>query len=325
MPVTGDTLTTETRAAVLPEVATSARRGAGRGRARRDRDLRRAPASRGDQRMPLALGSTAVLLLGALYCLLPVAWVLIASTKDAAELFSTFTFAPSTHLWDNIVELTAYRDGLYWRWMLNTAIYAGVGAVISTYVSAISGYALAKYTFAGKGVVFKVLLMGVLVPGVILAIPQYLLLAQAGLTNTYWSVLLPQLISPYGIYLARIYAAAAVPTDVVESARTEGARELFIFHRIALPMMGPGLVTIFLFQFVAVWNNFMLPYIMLGNDELFPITVGLHGLLNQGASLPAMYTLVITGALLSVVPLIALFLVLQRYWRVDLAAGAVKA
>lgn len=325
MPVTGDTLTTETRAAVLPEVATSARRGAGRGRARRDRDLRRAPASRGDQRMPLALGSTAVLLLGALYCLLPVAWVLIASTKDAAELFSTFTFAPSTHLWDNIVELTAYRDGLYWRWMLNTALYAGVGAVISTYVSAISGYALAKYTFAGKGVVFKVLLMGVLVPGVILAIPQYLLLAQAGLTNTYWSVLLPQLISPYGIYLARIYAAAAVPTDVVESARTEGARELFIFHRIALPMMGPGLVTIFLFQFVAVWNNFMLPYIMLGNDELFPITVGLHGLLNQGASLPAMYTLVITGALLSVVPLIVLFLVLQRYWRVDLAAGAVKA
>lgn len=325
MPVTGDTLTTETRAAVLPEAVTSARRGAGWGRARRDRDLRRALASRGDQRMPLALGSTAVLLLGALYCLLPVAWVLIASTKDAAELFSTFTFAPSTHLWDNIVELTAYRDGLYWRWMLNTAIYAGVGAVISTYVSAISGYALAKYSFTGKGVVFKVLLMGVLVPGVILAIPQYLLLAQAGLTNTYWSVLLPQLISPYGIYLARIYAAAAVPTDVVESARTEGARELFIFHRIALPMMGPGLVTIFLFQFVAVWNNFMLPYIMLGNDELFPITVGLHGLLNQGASLPAMYTLVITGALLSVVPLIVLFLVLQRYWRVDLAAGAVKA
>jgi multiple sugar transport system permease protein len=326
MPVTGDTLTTETRAAVLPEVATSADgRRAGRGRARRDRDLRRAPASRGEQRMPLALGSTAVLLLGALYCLLPVAWVVIASTKDAAELFSTFTFAPSTHLWDNIVELTAYRDGLYWRWMLNTAIYAGIGAVVSTYVSAISGYALAKYSFAGKGVVFKVLLMGVLVPAVILAIPQYLLLAQAGLTNTYWSVLLPQLISPYGIYLARIYAAAAVPTDVVESARTEGARELFIFHRIALPMMGPGLVTIFLFQFVAVWNNFMLPYIMLGNDELFPITVGLHGLLNQGASLPAMYTLVITGALLSVVPLIALFLVLQRYWRVDLAAGAVKA
>ncbi len=314
------TITTDTRAAVLPELSEASdrrhRRGAGR---------RTPTPGAAERRMPLALGSTAVLLIGALYCLLPVAWVVIASTKDASELFSTFTFAPSTHLWDNIVELTSYRDGLYWRWMLNTALYAGVGALISTYVSALSGYALAKFTFPGKGVVFKVLLMGVLVPGVVVAIPQYLLLAQAGLTNTYWSVLLPQLISPYGIYLARIYAAAAVPTDIIESARTEGARELFIFHRIALPMMGPGLVTIFLFQFVAVWNNFMLPYIMLGNDELFPITVGLSGLLNQGASLPAMYTLVITGALLSIVPLIALFLVLQRYWRVDLAAGAVKA
>ena len=95
--------------------------------------------------------------------------------------------------------------------MLNTALYAGVGAIVSAYVSALSGYALAKYAFPGKGVVFNVLLMGVLVPGVIVAIPQYLLLAQVGLTNTYWSVLLPQLISPYGIYLARIYAAAAVP------------------------------------------------------------------------------------------------------------------
>ena len=289
------------------------------------RGPRRADAAAPTTRHPISVGATGVLLLGAVYCLLPVLWVLIAATKSGAELFSTFTFAPSVHLWDNIDELTQYRDGLYWRWMVNTAIYAGVGAIISTYVSALSGYALAKFTFPGKGVVFKVLLMGVLVPGVILAIPQYFLLAQVGLTNTYWSVLLPQLISPYGIYLARIYAAAAVPTDVIESARTEGARELYILHRIAMPMMLPGLVTIFLFQFVAVWNNFMLPYIMLGDDRLFPITVGLSGLLNQGASQPSMYTLVITGALLSIVPLIALFLVLQRYWRVDLAAGAVKA
>jgi multiple sugar transport system permease protein len=269
--------------------------------------------------------ATVILLLGALYCLLPVFWVLTASTKDGSELFSTFTFAPSSHLWDNIVELTAYRDGVFWRWMVNTALYAGVGALLSTYVSALSGYVLAKFTFPGKSTVFSVLLMGVLVPGVILAIPQYFLFAQVGLTNTYWSVLLPQIISPYGIYLARIYAAASVPTDVIEAARTEGAGEMRIFSTIATSMMLPGLVTIFLFQFVAIWNNFLLPYIMLGDDGLFPITVGLNGLLNQGATVPALYTLVITGALLSVIPLIAMFLLLQRFWRVDLAAGAVKA
>ncbi|MFC9770175.1 MULTISPECIES: carbohydrate ABC transporter permease [unclassified Pseudarthrobacter] len=269
--------------------------------------------------------STGILILGALYCLFPVIWVVAAASKSSDELFSTFTFAPSVHLWNNIVELTAYRDGVFWRWMLNTALYAGVGALLSTWVSALSGYVLAKYDFPGKNGVFKVLLMGVLVPGVILAIPQYLMLAQLGLTNTYWSVLLPQIISPYGIYLARIYAAASVPGDVIEAARTEGAKDMYIFNRIALPMMLPGLVTIFLFQFVAIWNNFMLPYIMLGDDKLFPLTVGLNGLLNQGATAPALYTLVLAGALLSIVPLVIMFLFLQRYWRVDLAAGAVKA
>ncbi|PRY67663.1 carbohydrate ABC transporter membrane protein 2 (CUT1 family) [Glaciihabitans tibetensis] len=269
--------------------------------------------------------STTILILGAVYCLFPVLWVVMAASKDGGELFSTFTLAPSGNFFNNIVELSQYRGGLYWRWMLNTALYAGVGALASTWVSAIAGYVLAKFTFPGKSTVFTVLLMGVLVPGVILAIPQYFLMAQIGLTNTYWSVLLPQIISPYGIYLSRIYAAGSVPTEVIEAARTEGAREFSIFNRVALPMMGPGLVTIFLFQFVAIWNNFMLPYIMLGDDKLFPITVGLSGLLNQGASVPSMYTLVIMGALLSIIPLIAMFLLLQRFWKVDLAAGAVKA
>jgi multiple sugar transport system permease protein len=272
-----------------------------------------------------AFWPTLILLLGAVYCLFPVLWVLIASTKSAGELFSTFTLAPSTHLWENVTELSAYRGGLFWRWMANTALYAGVGGLLSVLVSAMAGYGLAKFQFAGKRAIFNIILAGVLVPGVVLAIPQYLLLAQVGLTNTYWSVLLPSIISPYGIYLARIYAAASVPDDVLEAARTDGAPEWRVFTAISVPMMVPGLVTVFLFQFVAIWNNFMLPYIMLGDDKLFPLTVGLSGLLNQGASQPAMYTSVITGALLSIIPLTALFLTLQRYWQVDLAAGAVKA
>ena len=282
----------------------------------------RRPA-RGTRRISPA--ATVLLLLGALYCLFPVLWVLIASSKSSGELFSTFTLAPSSHLFDNIRDLSNYRGGLYWRWMANTALYAGVGAFASTFVSAMAGYALAKYTFPGKRFVFNLILAGVLVPGVILAIPQYLLLAKVGMTNTYWSVLLPSMITPYGIYLCRIFAAATVPTEVLEAARIDGAGDWRSFATVALPMMGPGLVTIFLFQFVAVWNNFMLPYIMLGNDQLYPLTVGLNGLLNQGANQPSMYISVVTGALLSIVPLVVLFLALQRYWRVDLGAGAVKA
>ena len=199
-----------------------------------------------------------------------------------------------------------------------------MGALLSAAVSALGGYALAKYRFAGKSVIFSILLAGVLVPGIILAVPQYFLMAKFGLTNSYIAVILPQIISPYGIYLSRVYASAAVPTEIIEAALTDGAPDFLAFVRIAVPLMMPGLVTIFLFQFVGIWNNFMLPYIMLGNDKLFPITVGLYTMLNQGASQPALYTTVIVGSLVSILPLVALFLLLQRYWRVDLGAGAVR-
>ncbi|CAM5263720.1 MULTISPECIES: carbohydrate ABC transporter permease [Streptomyces] len=276
-------------------------------------------------RRRIALIPTVTLLLGALYCLLPVAWVVIASTKSGNELFSTFTFLPGTGFAENLSDLNAYRDGVYWQWMGNSALYAILGALLSTVVSSFAGYALATYRFRGRETMFNVLLAGVLMPPVILAIPQYLLLAKADLTDSYWSVLLPQILSPYGVYLSRIYAAAAVPADVVEAGRMDGASEWRIFTRIALPMMVPGLVTVFLFQFVAIWNNFLLPYIMLSDDEKFPITLGLHTLLEQGANTPALYTLVITGAFLAVIPLVALFLVIQRFWSLDLLSGAVKS
>jgi multiple sugar transport system permease protein len=268
---------------------------------------------------------TAILLLGALYCLVPVAWVLIASSKSRAELFSTGAFTPGTGFLGNLSELNAYRDGIFWQWMANTALYAGAGALLSTAVSAISGYALAKYRFRGRNLIFNLLIGGILVPSVVLAIPQYLLLAKVGLADTYWAVLLPGIVHPYSIYLARVYAAAAIPDSLLEAGRIDGAGEVRMLTQVSLPMMVPGLVTIFLFQFVAIWNNFLLPYIMLADDTKFPLTVGLYTLLVSGANQPALYTLVITGSLLSIIPLIALFLTMQRYWRTDLSRGAVKS
>jgi multiple sugar transport system permease protein len=268
---------------------------------------------------------TIVLLLGALYCLIPIAWVVVAATKDRSELFSTFTFAPGTGLFQNLSDLTAYRDGIFWRWMANSAFYAGLGALLSAAVSAAGGYALGRYSFRGREAVFKMILAGVLVPSIVLAVPQYLLLSKLGMADSYWSMLLPSVLSPYGVYLVRIYAAASVPAELMEAARMDGASEWRIFSRIAVPMMMPGLITVFLFQFVGIWNNFLLPFVMLADDEKFPITLGLYTLLAQGASQPALYTLVITGCLLAILPLIGLFLVIQRFWSLDLMSGSVKA
>jgi multiple sugar transport system permease protein len=269
---------------------------------------------------------TAVLLLGALYCVGPVLWVAIAATKGPDELFTTFSFWPSFEggFWYNLTHLINYQDGIYLRWALNSLLYAGVGALLSVAVSTLAGYALAKYRFPGRDVLFYVILAGVLVPQITLAVPQYLLISELGLVNSYWSVLLPSIISPYGIYLARIYASAVVADELLEAGRIDGAGEYRLAWSVGLPPMVPGMVTLLLLQFVAIWNNFLLPYIMISDGQRFPMTVGLFTMLNVSSSQPVLYSLVVMGVFLSVLPLIALFLFLQRFWRIDLISGGLK-
>lgn len=267
---------------------------------------------------------TVALVLGALYCLVPVVWVLVASTKTSSELFSSFTFLPGTGLVQNLQDLFAYGDGQYVRWALNSVLFAGVGALASTLVSTMAGYALAKYDFPGRQVAFYAILGGVLLPGIVLAVPQYLLMAKIGLAGSYWSVLLPCLISPFGIFLARVFAASAVPSDTMEAARIDGAHDARVFTSIALPMMVPGMVTVFLLQFVGIWNNFLLPFIMLSDESRYPLTVGLYTLLSKGSGTPSLYSLAIIGAAVAIVPLVAMILFLQRYWRLDLISGGLK-
>jgi len=267
---------------------------------------------------------TIILLIGAIYCLVPVVWVVVASSKSPGELFSTFTFAPGTGLLQNISDLFAYGDGQYGLWALNSLLYAGVGAVLSTVVSAMAGFALAKYDFPGRNLIFYSILCGVLIPGITLAIPQYLLLSGLGMAGSYWSVLLPSIISPFGIYLCRVYAQAAVPAETIEAARIDGANEWRIFTRVAVPMMIPGMVTVFMLQFVGIWNNFLLPFIMLSDENKYPLTVGLYTLLAKGSGEASLYSLAITGAMLSIIPLVALMLFLQRFWQLDLISGSLK-
>lgn len=273
---------------------------------------------------PTRVGPTIVLLLGALYALVPIVWVLTAATKSRGELFSTVPFLPGSGFLQNLSDLSTYDGGRFWTWALNSLIFAGGGAVLSTAVSASAGYALARYRFRGRNVVFMVLMAGVMIPQIALAVPQYFLASQLGLANTYWSVLLPSIINPFGIYLATIYVRGAVPEETIEAARIDGATELRTFRSVALPMMVPGLVTVFMLQFVGIWNNFLLPFIMLSDESKFPLTTGLYLMLNRGTGTPALYSLAIMGALLAIVPLVALMLFLQRYWRLDLISGSLK-
>ena len=267
----------------------------------------------------------AVMVVATLYFLTPLWWLLVASTKTRSD------FTTSNPLWfadfalfDNIAALVNYRGGVFLQWLANSALYAGVGALLATLFAAMAGYAIAKYTFRGRETLFNVVLGGVLVPATALALPLFLLFSQAGATNTIWAVLLPSLVSPFGVYLSRIYAAASVPDEIIEAARIDGAGEVRTFFTVATRLMAPALVTIFLFQFVAIWNNFFLPLIMLRDERLFPVTLGLYVWNTQVSQIPDIRALVVIGSLLSIIPLIVTFLALQRFWQSGLANGGLK-
>jgi multiple sugar transport system permease protein len=259
------------------------------------------------------------------YFLVPIWWLFVGASKSRDQFSSTspLWFA-DFDLGANISELLAYRDGVFLRWMANSLLYTGGAALLGTLLAAMCGYALAKYRFPGRETLFNVVLGGVLVPATALALPLFLIFSKVEATNTFWSVFLPSLVNPFGVYLARIYATASVPDELLEAARLDGSGEVRSFFTVSVRLMFPALVTIFLFHFVAVWNNFLLPLIMLGDERLFPVTLGLYSWNTQVNQLPELRGLVIVGALLSITPLVVAFLFLQRFWRSGIGAGAVK-
>lgn len=269
---------------------------------------------------------TAILAIVAVYFLVPVYWVVINATKSTEDLFGTsgFWFGENFQLWENLKAVLSANGGIFPRWALNSLLYSGVGSVLATYFAVAAGYALAKYRFRGRTFVYGLVLGGVLVPGTAVALPLFFLFSSIGITNTYWAVLIPSLVSPFGLFLASIYAGAAVPDEMLEAGRLDGVGEIGLFHRLALPQLTPAIVTILLFQFVAIWNNYMLPLVMLADEKLYPITLGLDNWRAQTDRLPEFYQLTTGGALLSVIPLAILILVLQRFWRGGLTEGSVK-
>ena len=192
-------------------------------------------------------------------------------------------------------------------------------------VCALGGYSFAKYDFPAKKFLFNFIIATVTVPSTALVLPLFLMLNKLGMLNTMWGVILPSLVNPFGLYLMRIFWDASFPTELIEAARIDGASEIRIFWGIGMPLMLSGLVTVALLSFVGAWNNFFLPLIILSDDHLFPLTLGLNVWNTvstaSGGGKPV-YNLIALGSFLSVVPLLIAFILLGRYWRRGLTAGA---
>jgi len=271
---------------------------------------------------------TAVMILFVIYSVLPLVYLLVNSTKSQGDLLSTFGlgFGNSFQLFDNLAQVFSYDNGIFLTWFGNTLLYVVVGAGGATFIATIAGYGIAKFDFTGKKAVFAIVLGSIAIPGTALAVPTFLLFSSVGLTNTPWAVIIPSLVSPFGLYLIWTYAVDAVPQEIIEAARIDGAGEVRIFFSIASRLLAPGIVTVLLFAIVATWNNYFLPLIMLSDPGWYPLTVGLAqwNAQSTGTAADPIQNLVVIGSLITILPIVAAFLFLQRFWQSGLAAGSVK-
>ncbi|MDO5726767.1 MAG: carbohydrate ABC transporter permease [Bowdeniella nasicola] len=266
--------------------------------------------------------TTILLIVALIYFLFPVYWVIVASTKTNAQLTATNGFLfDEINLAGNYQGLMSWSKGYFWQWVGNSLIYSIVAGVVGTLISVSAGYAMAKFEFPGRGAALGVIMSGLLMPVALLTIPMYVVFNEIGITDTMWAIIIPSCVSPFGVFLGRVYAQSSVPTELLEAARIDGAGEARIFFTMVLRLLAPAMVTIFLFIFVATWNNFLLPLMMVSSESIKPVTLGLYGMMTYFS--PAKGA-VMLGALLGVIPLIFLFLGLQKYWRSGLAAGSVK-
>jgi multiple sugar transport system permease protein len=265
----------------------------------------------------------------AVFTLIPIVWLIINSTKTQANIFETFGFWFSLPvvLGRNFSLLFHNVDGYgtYFQWFGNTALYAVLGGGGATALAALAGYGFARFNFRTSRVLFYLVIAALLVPITAITLPLYLTYAKVGLINSIWGMILPSMVSPVGVYLMKVFVEVSVPRELIDAARIDGASEVRIFFKLALPLMVPGLMTVLLLSVVGVWNNYFLPLIIFTQNHLYPLTVGL-GLWSQRAQNSGnaeLSPLVVIGGLVTIVPLIALFLILQRYWRSGLLLGSI--
>ncbi len=260
-----------------------------------------------------------VLTLGLVLTLFPLLWMLSVSFMPATE---ANLFPP--RLLPGTVTLEHYRD-LFTRlhlarYLFNSSLLAGVVTLISLLINSLAGYAFAKFRFAGRDRLFRLLLAALVIPAQVAMLPLFLLLKQLGLINTYGGVIIPGMASIFGIFLIRQYALA-IPDSLLDAARIDGAGEFRIYWSLVLPLCRPILVTLAIFTFLGTWNDFMWPLIILTDSDRYTLPVALANLVGEHVQDTE---LMMAGAVLTVLPVMLVFLALQKYYIAGLMMGSIK-
>jgi multiple sugar transport system permease protein len=261
-----------------------------------------------------------VLIIGLLLMILPFVWMVLGSFKTTAELRSL----PPTWIPDNPT-LQNYRD-LFER--LNFPRYFFNSTVVATAVTAgnlvfgsMLGYALAKLEFPGKRLLFLLVLGTLMVPGIVTFVPLFVLVSNLGIVNTHAGLILPFVAGPFGVFLMRQFIMG-IPDELLDAARVDGAGEYYIFARIVMPLCGPALATLGILTFLASWNNFLWPLVVATTEDLYtlPVALALFAIGQHQTD----FGLLMAGALVVVLPVLVIFIVLQRYFTQGIAMTGFK-
>ncbi len=283
---------------------------------------------------PLSALRLLVLFGFAIFCLIPLIWLVLAPSKTDDQLLST---PLSFGSWDRYAlsweHLIQYNGGVMFLWMLNSLIYAIVPLIITVVISLLAAYALATMRFRGRKTILMATLLAIVLPAAAMVLPLFLEINALHLVNTAASIILPASFFPFGVYLAFVYFSTSLPSELLEAARIDGCSEFGVFRRIALPLAKPVIALLAFFAFVANWNNYFLPYVMLTDDSKFNLPVGLGTLIastpalhpsSGGSILPITYPEAAMAGLIVVVPIVILFLFFQRFLVRGILSGSTK-
>ena len=259
------------------------------------------------------------LIIGAALAMVPMLWMVSASLMPAGQA-STYPprLFPRDVTFEHYVALFTRLD--LGRSLVNSAVIAVTVTALSILVNSMAGYAFAKLRFRGRDRLFRVLAAGLVIPVQVTMLPLFLLLKQMGLINSYWGVIIPGLASIFGIFLIRQYAVS-IPDDLLDAARVDGAGELRIFGSIVLPTIVPILATLGIWTFLSTWNDFMWPLIVLSDERRYTLPVALANLVGEHVQDTE---LMMAGSVLTIMPVMLVFLFLQRYYIAGITAGSVK-
>jgi multiple sugar transport system permease protein len=263
-----------------------------------------------------------VVITGAIITVLPLIWMIYSSFKTTAEIFRYPPWLPpatwSLHNYQSLLEGWTFNS-----WYGNSLFYAFTQTVLTLFFCSLAGFAFAKYTFLGKNLLFSVLISSTLIPFQLILIPLFIGMSQIGWVNSPYSMVVPWVTPAFGIFLMRQFALS-VPTEILEAARLDGASEFRSYWQVVLPILRPGLAALGIWTFLSSWNSYIWPLMILRGDTNLTLPVGVATMQAQAAGSATPFGEIMAAATLMSLPVIVLFVLVQRYFIAGLTAGSVK-